>query len=198
MICPNCGAEMEQHTITYVCSYCGHISQKEGCGGMYLQKIDRADLYEYIRNNISYIQSYPSLVTIKQDRTSYVIKCSKAFHPLDNEYRIYPKIELKWKALVAKDTFKLVLVVKGIQSTQNHIVITLDNDSTIILRRNLYDEYAVSLNDFIFICNSEEFIFEPNEMFKYFEFRTYSHRFFNFIFDRTKYVYSVNQKLLTD
>ena len=198
MICPNCGAEMEQHAFAHVCSYCGYMLLTERGVNVSLYERDTADSYNYITRNDSYLLAHPEFVSIKQDKTSYTIKCTKEFHPLNNEYRLYRGIGMYWKATISRDTIQLTLIVRGHKSLNCSLAFALDNSTYILLHGNPQDEYAVSYTDFEAICNSERIVLALNEICKYDEFRTYSHRFYNFVFDRTKYLYSINQKLLTD
>lgn len=198
MTCPNCGAEMEKHAFAHVCSYCGSMLQTEGCYDVSSYERDTADSYDYITRNISYLSAHPEFISIKKDRSSYSIKCTKEFHPLNNEYRLYCGIGMYWKAIISREDIQLTLVIKGHKSLNHSLAFEIDDSTFILLHGNLQDEYAISYSDFEAICNSEHIVLALNEIYKYDEFRTYSHRFYNFVFDRTKYLYSINQKLLTD
>lgn len=204
MTCPNCGATLERHTFGDVCQYCGYISANDMVDKLSdegkLEK-DARECYEYIKRNISYITSHPEFVSIKQNEASFEIQCTKAFHPLDAHYQIIQGTEFVWKAIIDKESIRLFLLAKGMKSINSSIIISLDGMLNLVLSEihsnNMYDEYIVSYNDFEAICNSTDISFALHEN-KYDEFRIYSHRFFNIVFNRTKYVYAINQHLLTD
>ncbi|MDD7528779.1 MAG: hypothetical protein PUK04_04865 [Bacteroidales bacterium] len=203
MTCPNCGAELEQHAFAHVCAFCGYISAKNMPNTSdSAQVYETLKYYEYIKKNIQYLKSHSEFVSIKEDGTSYEIQCSKAFHPLDGQYQLYRDLEFRWKAIVNKEVIRLILLSKGIKSCNGRIIATLDGEINIMLQETSgtmdFDEYIVPYNDFEAICNSPTVTFAFNEQLKYDEFRIYTHRFYNFVFDRTKYFYAINQHLLTD
>ena len=204
MTCPNCGAELDRHTFGYVCQYCGFISAHNAINELSTNsKLEKAakECYEYIERNTSYICSHREFVSIKQNEASYVIQCAKSFHPLDKQYQIIQEVELLWKAIVNKEFIRLFLLAKGKNSINGNIIMSLDGILNIILHETkanpFYDEYIVPYTDFESICNSTVMTFALDEN-RYDEFRIYSHRFYNFVFDRAKYVYAINQRLLTD
>ena len=203
MTCPNCGAELELHTFGHVCQYCGYISSNitEEYSNENEQKRFAHECYKYITRNISYITSHSEFVSAKQNASSYEIQCAKAFHPLDKQYQIIHGVELFWKAIIDRKSIRLFLLAKGNKSINGSIVISLDEMINLIfyetgLNTSL-DEYIVPYKDFEAICNSSAISFAIDEN-KYDEFRIYSHRFYNLVFNRAKYVYAINQHLLTD
>lgn len=203
MTCPNCGAELLQHTFADVCHYCGYMSVKNTFDSSNSkQACEALKYYEYIKENIQYLKFHPEFVSAKQFGTSYEIQCSKAFHPLDKQYQLCYDIDCKWKVIIDKDNFQLSLLSKGMKSVTGRVIVTLDKILHLTLQElqeNVdFDEYLVPYMDFEAICNSSTITFALNENYRYDEFRAYSHRFYNLVFNRTKYVYAINQHLLTD
>ncbi len=204
MTCPNCGAELEQHAFVHVCPYCGTITQVNDSDADPVTSVihnanNNPEFYNYIKENISYIQSQSNFVSVTQDDNSYRIQTVKDFHPLERDYRLYDKIGLKWKALIDKSGIQLYLVVSGIDAKENKLGIILNDDIRLILSPSRPNEYLILYEDLITLCNSDKVeLFANADKLHFDELITYSHRFYNFVFDRTKYLYSINQKLLTD
>ena len=203
MTCHNCGAEMERHAFVFVCSYCKSIiSINDGedtlaSNDIYTSVCD-SHFYTYIQKNITYLQSNSNSISITQDHDSYIIQTINEFHPLKNDYKLYSRIGLKWKAIIDRNGVKLSLVVTGIDETDNKLCIILDGDIHLILFPLNSNEYLILYEDFLMFCNSESVVFLLKNKLNFDEFITYSHRFYNLVFDRTRYKYSIYHKLLTD
>lgn len=204
MTCPNCGAELEQHAFVHVCPYCGTITQMNDSDADPVTNAihninNNPEYYNYIKENISYIQSQSYFVSVTQDDDSYRIQTVKDFHPLERDYRLCDRIRLKWRALIDKSGIQLYLIVSGIDAKENKLCIILNDDIQLILSPSRPNEYLILYEDLITLCNSDKVeLFANANKLHFDELITYSHRFYNLVFDRTKYKYAINQKLLTD
>ena len=203
MTCHNCGAEMERHAFVFVCSYCKSIISindgEETFASDYIHNsVDNSHFYTYVQKNITYLQSNSNNISITRNNGSYIIQTIKEFHPLDKHYKLCNKFGLKWKAVIDKNGAKLSLIVTGTDKIDNSLCIILDEDIHLILRPLNSGEYMILYDDFLMVCHSECIVFLLKTALCFDEFITYSHRFYNLVFDRTRYKYSIYHKLLTD
>lgn len=203
MTCHNCGAEMERHAFVFVCPYCKSIISindgEETFASDYIHNsVDNSHFYTYVQKNITYLQSNSNNISITRNNGSYIIQTIKEFHPLDKYYKLCNKFGLKWKAVIDKNGAKLSLIVTGTDKIDNNLCIILDEDIHLILCPSNSGEYMILYDDFLMVCHSECIVFLLKTALCFDEFITYSHRFYNLVFDRTRYKYSIYHKLLTD
>lgn len=208
MICPSCGAEMEQRAFMHVCSFCGSIAVTEGrtlpafSNGQKNEQL----FYEYIQQNLSAIRR-SSFVDIKDSGEVFECVSAKPFFPNDGHYTIYKDLSFWCYAKIAKREISMALLVNTQHNAAHNficikvgrIVLTLKQAGELSGKKM----FPLSFADFDFLCSANVFHIDTNMSVSafpldYTEFATYIRRFFHIVIDKTKYLYSINEKLLTD
>lgn len=207
MTCPNCGAEMERHAFTHVCSYCGTINVANETTRNRSKMIkDSSRFYDYISKHFQYIQQSPFVDTI-QKKDCYECISSKPFYPNDGHYTLDKSLSFWWHAKITKHGVVFNLLVKPRHSNLQNYLCIKEGEKVFSFKQNgeILDKliFPMTLDDFIFFCSLANFELDTNlsaldRQNDYQEFVTYSRRFFNTVIDKTKYRYSINLKLLTD
>ena len=128
MTCPNCGATLERHAFTHVCSYCGYVSAtNEELQYGESEEINNS-YYEYISNNLATIKQSP-FVDIVQKQDCFECLSSKNFYPNDGHYMLDKKLSFLWHAKVTKQGICFNLLVKSEHTdAQNYICIKVRED----------------------------------------------------------------------
>ncbi len=207
MICPNCGAIMEQHVFSYICSYCGCISKaRDAPARKEKGKEENLHFYEYIFNNLPAIQRN-LFVDIVQKQDYFECKSSKPFYPNDGHYTLDQTLAFWWYAKVTKQGINISLLVKTNHTdAQNHIYIKVGSNLFTFEQQGIYMGmlvFPMLLDDFLLFTTTSDFEIDTNMYDKachnnYQEFVTYTRRFYNVVIDASKYRYSIDIKLLTD
>lgn len=206
MTCPNCGATLERHAFTHVCSYCGYVSAtNEELQYGESEEINNS-YYEYISNNLATIKQSP-FVDIVQKQDCFECLSSKNFYPNDGHYMLDKKLSFLWHAKVTKQGIRFNLLVKSEHTdAQNYICIKVREDVfTFKQQGEIFNMLAfpMTLDYFLLFCVVDDFDLDTNlyahaYLNDYQEFVTYTRRFFHIVINKTKYNYSLNIKLLTD
>ncbi|MBR4563920.1 MAG: hypothetical protein IKO26_05670 [Paludibacteraceae bacterium] len=206
MICPNCGAELEQHAFVHVCPYCGYISADNIHNDK--PKVDSGSYHPYknILGNLDTIQQ-SEFIELIQKADGYECISAKPFYPNDGHFHLDKSFELRWYARVTKHGFSIALLAKSRHAdSQNHICIKTDK-GVLALKQDGenrgYKVFPLIIDDFLYICTSSDIeldtnIYENAFQYDYEELVTYSCRFYHLIIDKDKYVYSLYQPLLID
>ena len=208
MICPNCGAEMERHAFTHVCSYCGYIhAGKETKRNIPRGKTeDSSRFYDYISKHLQYIQQSP-FVDIEPKHDCYVCISSKPFYANDGHYTLDKSLSFWWHAKVTKLGIAFNLLVKPKHTNSRNYLCIKEGRNVFSFKQKgeILDKliFPMTLEDFLFFCNLNNFELDTNlydlaYQNNYQEFMTYTHRFYHIVIDVSKYRYSINIKLLTD
>ena len=208
MTCPNCGAEMERHAFTHVCSYCGYIhAGKETKRNIPRGKTeDSSRFYDYISKHLQYLQQSP-FVDIEPKHDCYECISSKPFYANDGHYTLDKSLSFWWHAKITKLGIAFSLLVQSKQTNLQSYLCIKDGEKVFSFKQKGEMSgkliFPMTLDDFVFFCslanceldtNLSEFSHQND----YQEFVTYSRRFFNVVIDKTKYRYSINLRLLTD
>ena len=207
MICPNCGAELEQHAFAHVCPFCRYVSADTK---VVQRNTDNESIivnpYENILGNLSEIQQ-SEFIEIKQNANEYECVSAKTFYPNDGNFNLNKNLELRWYAKATKQSVNLALLAKSNhQDALNYISIKTE-DNVFTLKQNgehkAFLLFPMTLADFICICRSRSVELDTNlhvnaHKNDFEEFITYSHRFYHLVIDKEKYIYSLYQPLLTD
>lgn len=206
MICPNCGAEMERHAFTHVCSFCGHVIAANETIRPTLKEKNDSRYYDYIAKNLSYIQQSPH-IEIVENTDSFVCTSAKPFYPNDGHYALDNSIAFWWHAKVTKHGVAICLLMKSRHlNSCNHICFKV-KDSVFTFKQDgeLLDKlvFPMKLDDFLLLSKENTFEFDTNlsenaYQKKYDEFTTYTRRFYHLLLDSSKFRYALNTELLTD
>ncbi len=207
MTCPNCGAELERHAFTHVCSYCGTINVANETTRNRSKMIeDSSRFYDYISKHFQYIQQSP-FVDITHKPDCYEFISSKPFYPNDGHYTLDKSLSFWWHAKITKHSIVFNLLVKPQHTNLQNYLCIKEGEKVFSFKQNgeMQDKliFPMTLNDFLFFCHLNNFELDTNlyELAcqnNYQEFMTYTRRFYNIVIDVSKYRYSINIKLLTD
>ena len=216
MTCPNCGATMERSAFMYLCSYCGSIVDPEDDDEVVDDEIlstshvpneeNNAIFYKYVKANLQNIYQSP-FVDIKDAGTVFECISSKPFSPNDGHYTLYRELALWWYANISPNGIKIfLLATTSFNAARNYICFKDIIDKHVFQQKGEVlnrKSFPVKIGDFNYICRTSSLKMDTN-MFPtkcsvdYGEFVTYTHRFYNIVFDKSKYQYSIYVKLLTD
>lgn len=203
MTCPNCGAEMERHAFTHVCPFCGYISPDETPKGKGSTNDNRSySPYENILNHLDAIKQSEFLELI-QKTDCFECFSAKPFYPYDGHFNLDKSLEIHWYARVTKHSFSIFLLAKSYHSDIQNQIIIKANDDILTLKQNGecrgYSVFPLTIDDFLYICDSQSIELATIRTYSnYDEFIIYSHRFFHFVIDNEKYLYSIYQPLIID
>lgn len=207
MTCPNCGAEMEHHAFTHVCSYCGTINAaNETTRNRSNKTEDSTRFYDYIAKHMQYIQQ-SSFVDIIQKQDCYECISSKPFFANDGHYTLDKSLSFWWHAKITKLGIAFSLLVQSKQTNlQNYLCVKKGGNVFSFKQKGEISGklvFPMTLDDFQLFCNLRNLeldtnLYELAYQNDYQEFMNYTHRFYHTIIDVSKYRYSINIKLLTD
>lgn len=206
IICPNCGATLTQSRFVSVCEFCGTIMdgnahpivpQDPPSGNKAKQHL------AYLRNNIDSIRQSPFLGKIKTVQSGYGIT-SLPFYGCNKYCRkmSYPSFLFHYEN--DGDNEKLLFGITG-NRPATRMILLLNKD---IVYLPLQDQdsqtswFQLSIDQLLQFCSAREIDLdtdlETEESIQYYELSTFASRFYNVVFNRLKFLYSVNIRLITD
>lgn len=208
--CPKCGAVMERNNFVFHCGYCNHtqIVTKEDEIAMLNQNQTRAPelQFEYIKKHRKYILQRP-YVELKEGEDNITIICLYKFFGNDFRGRKVETTSMYYIYENNKMEETLFCVLESGNQTCNspYLVIRLNHCKNITLALNKIENgayyYSLDYDVLLQICQSKNIEISCNMItvpVNYSEFIAYSCRFYNLVFNKEKYIYSLNLNLLTD
>ena len=153
--CPNCGAEMERHAFTHVCSYCGYIhAGKETKRNIPRGKTeDSSRFYDYISKHLQYIQQSP-FVNIESKHDCYECISSKPFYANDGHYTLDKSLSFWWHAKVTKLGIAFNLLVKPKHTNSRNYLCIKEGRNVFSFKQKgeILDKliFPMTLEDFLF------------------------------------------------
>lgn len=211
-ICPNCGAAMKEQGLSVVCPFCGthhdlgnykRIKQRD----VYSWEI--SERFNYLKNNERTLKSN-DFVILLENNTTYRIKSNPSYFANDGEYNRNLDYSFNFEYFNDDDTESLYLIVNIVNTCKNmtdpYLSFLLDYELQIspVFEKWELDAYvfAMTLIELKGICDSRDVKIYSNLMDCEYDFHeefiTYCRRFYNTIFDKRKYLYSLHQKLISD
>lgn len=202
--CPQCGAPLDQHLFVQTCSFCGYVSAaiEQPKTELALEEPSPQDRYDYIISHLTYIQS-ECPVEVKQRDKTYCIRANHSFSP-KNGKSILKTLPLRYMASFAEESFRLLLSLEAEVDVRPQLYFKVDENSIVvplIIQKQQRYSFQLTFNQFAALCEAEELVVDTNMTpleYSWDEFKTYSRRYYHSVFDRTKYRYSLNQKLIID
>lgn len=211
--CPNCGAKMHKHSFLLVCDYCGYVTVGD------FDKIS----YMYFAANSQYdIKSiYDRLIANKQrinesrfvgldiEDSCIMAWSKKAFYANDFHYHKVESFSLLY-VYISDGNMEQLFVKIACKEPEKYdhpvFAILINGKSYIDLRfshkSDGYLSFLMSTMDLWAICRSNTIKIASNfideQGFNCNELKYYSCRFYNMVFDKREFLYSLNMNLITD
>ncbi|WP_290456051.1 hypothetical protein [Bacteroides acidifaciens] len=208
-ICPNCGANIHKQGLGFVCDYCGSTFIPEDYSKIYpvyADTVDIQDRYEYLKRNEQHI-SISKIVTCEKNINAYRISSNPVFYTNDGNFRCILTSSCTLKYENDGNTETLLLTVHSSKNVLQPIFsILLDEEYIIDLCFDRWEDkeavFRIDFSEFKEICESSIISVSCNLMdsliSNYDEFIPYCCRFYNVVFDKCKYLYSIHKHLISD
>lgn len=204
--CPNCGATLTQSRFVSVCEFCGTIMDVNAHSIVPQDPLlgNKAKQHlAYLHNNIDGIKQSPFLGKIKTIQGGYEITslpfygCDKYCHKIG-----YPSFLLRYKN--DGDNELLLWGITG-NRPATRMILSLNKN---IISLPLHDQdrqtswFQLSIDELLQICTAQEIDLETDletdGSIEYHEMSAFASRFYNVVFNRLKFLYSVNIHLISD
>ena len=206
ILCPNCGGTLAHSRFVSVCEFCGTVME----GNLHpivpqdSPSINMAKHHlDYLHDNIDSIRQSPFLREIKAHQGSYGIT-SLPFYGCDKYCRkvTYPSFHFRYEN--DGENEKLLFGIRG-NRPATRMILLLNKD---IISLPLQDQdsqtswFRLSIEQLLQICTTQEIDMntdlETEDSIQYHELSAFASRFYNVVFNRLKFLYSVNIQLITD
>lgn len=208
--CPNCGASMNIQGFGFVCDFCGtHFLSEEYVfvdSNNAMETIDISERYAYLRKNEQYIKSC-KYVKVDSNNGVFRARASPAYCAKDSQLNKIQNYSLYFDYLNSGDAATMYMVVHSAEGfVTPYISILLDELFVITPRFERWEGdlaiFQIGIAEFERICESRTISFTSNlmdaEAGYYEEFIPYCCRFYNAIFNKNKFLYSIHQNLISD
>ena len=205
--CPNCGAPMERDKFTSVCRFCGAVfaseSQETTSKGPAVKGSARRH-NDYIVANEARISESP-FVELRKDGKRYQITSTPFFA---NDGFLNPIATPHWRIRVQCNTRseKLFFGIAG-KRPASRMAIQLGENKDIISFHGAqfedgYSWFPLSEEQLLAICTAQNIDLTTDlplpDNAKFNELPIFASRFYNIIFNRMKFMYSIHVKLIAD
>lgn len=201
--CPNCGSIMNECTIVATCNYCGcSIPIDKSCSHSKTNEktIGNRNAWQYVSNNIDYIQAR-KWVKVEDQGDTYTISSQQIYYPYQG---LRLNKDLGWRISATISPSGTTVQLHLVSQDDRPFFFAIKCDKATIMKESQscispYIEFT--LDEFAEICSSKELIVETNVLtgeYYFVDFSIYLHRFFNIVFDKTKYIYSIHQHISID
>lgn len=208
-ICPNCGARMNLQGLCLVCEFCGSSFLSED-----YTVIDNVSLncytislrYEYLKRNEQYIKS-SKFVKVQHDSNEFRILSSPVYYANDGRFHINSKYFLYFDYVNSGIEDSMNIIVCSTKYVGNpHISILLDEEFVVMPKFEEWNGnlaiFKIGIGEFEEVCESISVTISSNLIDStrdhYEELLPYCCRFYNTVFDKCKYTYSIHQLLISD
>lgn len=203
--CPNCGALLKRCRFVTVCEYCGVVMEdgKPAIAPTTSTKNEAKEHLAYLRANIEYVKGSPFLGEIINVSGGYRIT-SPSFYACDPYDR---KIDNPTYIFRYENDGSIESVAIGIigDKLAKKMVMKLDEEIVVLASIDKTENttwYRLSIDQLLQICTARDIDIdtglETTELALYHELATFASRFYNLVFNRLKFHYSINVGLVTD
>lgn len=206
-VCPNCGAPMVQDRFSSVCRYCGTIlagdSHKD-------TKQEQAGIgnprkhYDYIATNEGRI-SQCQYVELQKSGKRFVI-ISTPFYANDGFLKQIPSLHWRFRFQCDGQTERIIIGICGKRPATRMAIKVGDDNDILSLQMHLFADgytwFKVSEAQLLTICAAQkidlstDLTLPANAQFN--ELPIFAARFYNTVFNRMKFMYSVHVNLISD
>lgn len=204
--CPNCGATLTQNRFVSVCEFCGTVvkGKKRLIVSQDTPQDNEAKQHlAYLHENIEHIEQSTFLGEIKSVQSGYEMT-SLPFYGCDKYCRrvTYPSLFLRYNN--DGDNEMLLIGITG-NRPANRMILQL-NENIVALPLQNQDSntswFRLSIEQLLQICTARNIDMDTDlktdDFTQYYELSTFASRFYNVVFNRLKFLYSVNIRLITD
>ena len=210
-ICPNCGAAMEEQGLSVVCPFCGthhDLGNYKRIKQGNVLSWEISERFNYLKNNERSLRS-SVFVILLESNTTYRIKSDPSYFANDGKYNKILGYSFNFEYFNDNDTEFLYLIVntcKNKNMAEPYLSFLLDHELQVspVFEKWETDAcvFAMTLIELKEICDSQDIEIYSNlmdcEYDLHEEFITYCCRFYNTIFDKRKYLYSLHKNLISD
>lgn len=208
--CPNCGAPLQLRHFVLYCNFCGHVETVAGLDAIGQIDSDTTALcYEYIAHNASFIRKSGIVHFDMLPDKTYRLWTHRPFFPNNGRWeRINDlAINIVYTNDTVEDHLFFSVRFNGTANTLSPYFAVLLNDEYVVQAKFIDSAessffFEVEVVEFTLVCMAANVEISTNlidlPMADFREFKTYCCRFYNQVFDRTKYSYSLNTRLITD
>lgn len=207
-LCPNCGAQLTVGKFQSICEYCGYVAGNDGDGGDGGNKqpppstSDIKNHYTYLRNNSETIAASP-FVSFKKRYKTYTLESV----PFCSNDGMLSKIAQPYWQFKYQNTGSTETLLIGITANRPaaRMALKIDND---IHQLKLHSQesktawYVLPFDVLLTLCTAKEVDISTDirtdPRAQYNELPIFVSRFYNAAFDRMKFIYSVNVRMITD
>lgn len=204
-ICPNCGAKLINSKFLKVCEYCGSILD---CGNDGVNRKENLSLpiikrhYKYLQNKANSISS-SRFVSVNITGRKYTV-VSSPFYSNDG---ILSKLIQPYWMLKYQNNGKDESLWFGISANRPASRMALNIDGSIFnlvlhQQENRTAWFILPMEVFLALCRSKEVDIstdiKTDKKTQYNELPIFACRFYNATFDQTKFLYSINVRMITD
>lgn len=209
MECPNCGAELQTHRFCIECVYCGYLNipkryrnfrSFDSCSYEIEQR------FNYLEMNHTTLKSSP-FVIYEKGFSGYQIISTPRYYANDGNFNKISGLSLSLKYENDSNHELLYLIVYTTEYIISPYFSILLNDRTIINPKfNSWHKnstmFTLNYDELDKICESFDIsistnLFE-NKNAEYNEFIHYCCRFYNIVFNKCNYLYSIHKNLISD
>lgn len=208
-ICSNCGATMNIQGYGFVCDFCGSSFLSDDYIAIDNVSVDSNDIsmrYGYLKKNEARINSSKS-VKVNCNSNAYRVLSNPPFYANDSRFHRNKKYNLYLDYTNNGIEESMYILVYATEYVSNpYLSILLDGEFVITPQFERWDGnsaiFQFGVVEFEEICNSVSASLQSNlfdsEKDNYREFIPYCCRFYNMVFDKCKYTYSIHQNLISD
>lgn len=205
--CPNCGAPMEQDKFTSVCRFCGTVFKKK-CSEVISKepavKGNARKHNDYIIANEARITQSP-FVELKKDGKKYCLT-SMPFYANDGFLHRIPAPHWRLRFQCNTRSERLLIGIAGKRPASRMAMQLGDDNSIISFHGPQFEEgyswFPLTEEQLLAICKTQSVDLTTDlplpENAKFNELPIFASRFYNIIFNRMKFMYSIHVKLIAD
>ncbi len=207
LFCPNCGAPLEQDRFSSVCRYCGRILAGDSHKDTKQEQTNTSNPrkhYDYIVNNEERI-SQSGFVELKKEGKRYRLT-STPFYANDGFLKQIPLPYWQLQFQCDGQTERILIGICGKHpATRMAIKVGDDNDILSLQMLHYADGYTwfkISEAQLLAICTAQkidlstDLTLPANAQFN--ELPIFAARFYNTVFNRMKFMYSIHVNLISD
>ena len=204
--CPNCGAELRVSRFHLSCEYCGTVMKDSGESTEHplilsLEAVHKH--YEYVKRNIVRI-SKSKFVRVVSDASWLYIQSRYSFYGNDGMMQriCNPGFVLRWGS---NNNVEKIQVGVVSDYPASRLSLSLDNNIIPLTLQSIENHvswFNIQYETFFSICQSKvvdiDTDIETDHKARYNEFPIFVSRFYNLVFDRTRFSYSLDIRLISD
>lgn len=202
-VCPRCGAELSITGYLEVCEYCGYHDEVDS--GIGVTDKRAISFIGILKQNLRYAMQSPLLSVDYDGPSNITVKSIMRYSPFDSNYNPFTELSIKLIYYSLKDEEYLSMIAtKANLPFSPYFHFCVDG---IIIPLQLIDQikgsafYRMTVEDFCLICSARELFVKTNcheQELDYSDFPIFAKRFYNQAFDRRRFIFSLNKRLVCE